>query len=187
MNRTMKTTQNPAPTTTVPPIDFPVWKTIKLGTGLKTIEDFQGAFDEAGIFFGNIANFLRHPSFKVSDRAMEVDLVKVSNEDLGYDCNTQHLHGLELRSEIIRLALAQGLAVCPAEVGPQLRLQYRGDEYVLIGTEPLPCIHEDGREGLAGMGVTTSDDGKQHANCFMADWFLMDKVFVKPRKQETAV
>ncbi len=170
------TTQNTA-------MDFPIWKTIKLGTGLKTIEDFKRAFDEVGIFFGNIANFLRHPSFRVSDELMEVDLVKVTNEDLGYDCNTQHLHGLELRTEIIRLALAQGLVVCPAEVGPQLCLQYLGDEYVLIGSEPLPCIHEDGREGLAGMGVTTSDDGKRHAACFMAGWFLMDKVFVKPRKQ----
>ncbi len=161
--------------------EFKTWKTIKLGTDLKTIEDFQRAFEEAGIFFGNIANFLRHPSFRVSEGPMEVDLVKVSNEDLGYDHNTQHLQGLELRSEIIHLALAQGLVVCPAEVGPQLRLQYLGDDYVLIGTEPLPYIDEDGREGMAGMGISTTDNGK-HAHCFMADWFLMDKVFVKPRK-----
>ncbi len=161
-----------------------VWRTIKLGTGLKTIEDFQRAFDEAGIFFGNIANFLRHPSFRVSDELIEVDLVRVSNKDLGYDCNTQHLHGLELRTEIIRLALAHGLAVCPAEVGPQLRLQYLGDEYILIGSAPIPCTYENGSEGVAGMGVTTSDDGMRHAPCFMADWFLMNKVFVKPRREK---
>ncbi|MEI7462809.1 MAG: hypothetical protein WCK03_00235 [Candidatus Taylorbacteria bacterium] len=165
--------------------EFKTWKTIKLGTGLKTIEDFQRAFEEAGIYFGNMAPFLRHPSFRVSDELTEVDLVKVSNEDLGYDYNTQHLQGLELRSEIIRLALAQGLVVCPAEVGPQLRLQYRGNDYILIGTEPLPCIHDDGRQGVAGMGIDGgdgTDDEKLHTHCFMADWFLMNKVFVKPLK-----
>ncbi|MDP3940745.1 MAG: hypothetical protein Q8Q49_00390 [bacterium] len=161
--------------------EFKTWKTIKLGTGLKTIEDFQRAFEEAGIYFDNMAPFLRHPSFRVSDELIEVDLVKVSNEDLGHDHNTHVIHGLELRAEIIRLALAQGLVVCPAEVGPQLRLQYRGNDYVLIGTEPLPYIF-DGREGLAGMGIAGSDEGKLYTHCFTADWFIMNKVFVKPRK-----
>lgn len=168
--------------TTTQPINFPIWKTIKLGTGLKTFEDFKKAFDEEGIYFGNFANFVRHPSFRVSDELVEVDLVKVSDEDLGYD-NSRLLQGLELRKEIIKLALAQGLVTCPAEVGPQLRLQYRGGDYVLIGTEPLPCISDEGEERMAGMGISSSEDGKKlHAHCFMADWFIMNRVFIKPRK-----
>lgn len=172
-------------TTSTQAIDFPIWKTIKLGTGLKTPEEFRRAFEDAGIYFGNMEPFLRHPSFTVASEPTEVDLVRVSNEDLGYDYKISHLQGLDLRAEIIRLALAHGLLLCPAEVGPQLRLQYQGPDYVLIGTEPLPYINDEGREGLAGMGIDSSEDGKKlHTHCFMADWFLMEKVFVKPRKEE---
>ena len=102
---------------------FPTWKTIKLGTGFKTADDFRGAIKSAGMFIVNLGNeILNFHAFTVSTEETEVDLVVVSNAELGFN------GGAKLEDTCAR-ALELGLELCPNEVGPQLRLQYEDQPY----------------------------------------------------------
>lgn len=132
---------------------FPVWKTIKLGNmgGMKiAADDFRAALKQGGFRIGDWANdLLGRPAFKASKTEMKVDLVVVSVAELGFPNGAT-------RKDIYKRALELGLELCPAEVGPQLRLQY-GDqpmnEWFFIGMEPIagsgggPEVFRVGRGG----------------------------------------
>ncbi len=113
---------------------FPIFKTIKLGTGLKTADDFRKALKAGGHRIGDWGNdILGKPKFKTADKETEIDLVVVSNADLGFK------EGAFLKDTYKR-ALELGLVLCPNEVGPQLRLQYTGQpmsEWLLIAMESI--------------------------------------------------
>jgi len=113
--------------------DLPIWKTVRLGTGLKTTDDFRTALKNAGMKVSDWGSeILSNPAFTTSETEMELDLVKLSAANLGFkeDANLRF---------IIAWALEQGLQLCPAEVGPQIRLQYpdqkKGDSF-LIAMKP---------------------------------------------------
>lgn len=99
--------------------EFAVWKTIKVGTGLKTADDFRRALKEGSYRFNDwVSDLLSRPEFVVATVAGEADLVVASNADLGRP------NGCTYR-ETCELALATGvLDLCEPEDGPQLRLQY---------------------------------------------------------------
>src|SRR3990167_10444038 len=102
-------------------IELKTWKTIKLGTGLKTADDFRNAFKKAGYKIGNWGNdILGTAAFTaaVATRETSVDLVRVTVAELGFPDGAR-------RGEIYARALEFGLRYCSAEVGPQLRLQYQ--------------------------------------------------------------
>jgi hypothetical protein len=115
---------------------LPVWKTITIGTESNTSAGIQAEFVEQGISIpwagGPVKEVLNLTIF--SDTPKKLDLVFVSYDQLnlpddysGYD-------------EIVAAAKALGLTLCPAEVGPILRLQYldqQADEYVTIGMKPI--------------------------------------------------
>lgn len=123
--------------------EFKVWKTIKLGTGIKTVDDFRLAFHDAKDSCGD--------SFKINDRAIdmigksafkadteefEVDLVKVTIAELGFVNDSTN-------EQIYKRAQESGLELCPPEVGPQLRLQYKNQsngEQLFIAMEPIVVI-----------------------------------------------
>lgn len=111
-----------------------VWKTIKLGTGLKTADDFRRALQRGGYRIGDWANnILGQPGFKAATEEKEADLAVVSVAELGFPNGAT-------RENIYRKAQELGLKLCPPEVGPQLRLQYPNqpkDEWLLIGMEPI--------------------------------------------------
>lgn len=113
---------------------FKVWKTLKLGTGLQTADDFRKAIKKSGCKIGDWANdILGKPAFGAADKEMEVDLVDVSVAELGFKNGAT-------RKEIYAKAKELGLELCPPEVGPQLRLQYKDqpmNEWLLIGMEPV--------------------------------------------------
>ena len=110
------------------------WKTIKLGTGLKTADDFRKALKAGGFRIGDWTNdILGKPAFSVASKEMEVDLVNVSVAELGFANDAS-------RKEIYDRAIELGLELCPAEVGPQLRLQYKDQshsEWLVIAMEPI--------------------------------------------------
>lgn len=114
--------------------DFKMWKTIKLGTGLKTTDDFRSAFTVAGMKIDGVSNdLLGKPTFTVSGKPVEVDLVSVTLTELGFK------DGATLR-DIYKRAQELGLSLCPPEVGPQLRLQYKDQpvgEWLNISMEPI--------------------------------------------------
>lgn len=120
----------------VKPVDsnWSIWKTIKLGNGFKNADDFRKAIKDCGMMIGDWAdNILGKPEFTVATRETEVDLVKVTVAELGFKDGAR-------RDQIYEQAKKFGLELCPSEVGPQLRLQYKDqsmDEWVLIAMEPI--------------------------------------------------
>lgn len=116
--------------------DWKVWKTIKLGTGPKTAEDFIKALEAYGYKASDwVKDLLSKAAFlaSVALQEIEVDLVNVSVAELGF------ADGAYLK-DIYKRALELGLSLCPAEVGPQLRLQYKDqpkDEWLRIAMEAI--------------------------------------------------
>lgn len=126
---------------------FPVWKTIKLGTGLTTADDFRNVLRASGCRIGNWANdILGQPAFMASPEEQELDLVVVSVAELGFKNGAT-------RKDIYKRAQELGLDFCPAEVGPQLRLEYKDQpngEWFLIGMEPIADSDGDLKVFLVG-------------------------------------
>lgn len=155
-----------------------VWKTIRLGTGLKTAGQFRSAIKQMDIKIGNWAiDILNQPAFTVSDKEREVDLVNVSVADLGF--------GAAYRRDIIAKALEIGLELCPAEVGPQLRLQYPDqpkDDGLVIGMEPIT----DSEHYLRVFGVERDGVGRWLRGAFGDPGSVWEAevrfVFILPRK-----
>ena len=132
--------------------EFKVWKTIKLGTGFRNADDFRKALESGGYRIGDWANdILGKPAFKVAAEKIEVDLVKVTVAELGFKDGAR-------RDQIYERAKEIGLELCPDEVGPQLRLQYRdqpNNEWILVGMESI----FDSGGGLAVFGVGRRGSG----------------------------
>ena len=132
---------------------FSVWKTIQLGTGLKTTGDFRRALTEGEYRISNWASdILGKPAFIVATKKIKLDLVKVSVEELGFNQGA-------MRQQIYERAQEHGLKLCPAEVGPQLRLQYSDQpykEWLVVAMEPI--ILSDG--GLVVFGVEYGSGGQ---------------------------
>jgi len=118
---------------------FNVWKTIKLGTGLKTAEEFRRVLRDGEFRLSDWASdILGKPAFKAADEETEVDLVKVTVAELGFKKGAR-------RNQIYERARDLGLELCPPEVGPQLRLQYQDQpngEWILVAMEPI--VDSDG-------------------------------------------
>lgn len=155
-----------------------VWKKIKLGTGLKTAENFRDALKQNGIKIGDWASdILGKPAFKVSDTEQEVKLVIKSVAELGFAQGATY-------TDIKAKAKEIGLDLCPAEVGPQLRLQYLDQpkgEWLIIAMEPIAA--SDGNLRLFNV-VAHGDDGLWlHSNYGNPDDFWhADPRFVFCRK-----
>lgn len=113
---------------------FKVWKTIKLGTGLKTWEDFRTALTNAGYCYPLwTEDMIKQPAFTVATKETTVDLVVVSVAELGFKNRAT-------RKSIYARAQELGLELAPAEVGLQLRLQYPDQpmyELLIIGMKPI--------------------------------------------------
>lgn len=130
--------------------NFPTWMTIQLGTGLTTADDFRRAFKADGHRFGCWANnMLNQPTFTVAKKKTEVELVKVTVTELGFKNSASF-------ADICKRAAELGLERCPAEVGPQLRLQYRDQpmgEWLLIAMKPIA-------DSVGDLGVFSVDRGE---------------------------
>ncbi|HVT75174.1 MAG TPA: hypothetical protein VHD69_02030 [Candidatus Paceibacterota bacterium] len=119
--------------------DFPVWKTIKLGTHkdgpalLKKL--IRGGYYVCEGTKSFLSGF-EETTFDVQDAVEEVNLVCVSPRELG-------IKGRRTLKFISTKAQGFGLEKCPFEVAPQLRFQYRRQkvgEYLRIATEYIPSV-----------------------------------------------
>ena len=116
------------------PAGIPIWRTITLGahTG---VEAYRDALDAAGVKVGVSADeILGRPAFAYATMTLEVELAIVSVAELGLDAETS------AQSEIYARAKRIGLELCPAEVGPRLRLDYRDQplgEALDVAMEPV--------------------------------------------------
>lgn len=110
---------------------FPIWKTITIGT-FTTIDGLRSAILDKGFRIGDWAeDVLASPTFTLATERKEINLVKVTPKDLGFNDGSY-------REDIYSRAQEASLRLCPLEVGPQLRLKYTDQpkmESLQIGME----------------------------------------------------
>ncbi len=112
--------------------NFAIWKTVTLG-GYKKYWDFEEALERAGFRISELAGFLLARTWLANKISRTVDLVKVTVGELGFSNEAT-------TTEIYARARELGLSLCPAEVGPALRLAYShqpADEWIYIAMEPI--------------------------------------------------
>jgi hypothetical protein len=109
-------------------------KNTKLGIGLKNEEDFVRALEDQGNkVSGYSKEVMSKSEFSVSEKEVNENLVILSVRALGFT------NGATIK-QIFDRAKKLGVKLCPAETGPQLRLQYPEQpmgEYCIIGMEPI--------------------------------------------------
>jgi hypothetical protein len=114
--------------------EFPVWKTINIGT-YRNVNAVRQAFNATPhpIRVDDWANeILGRTSFRHSDTMLDLIVTNVSA--LGFDADGAPLKDIYARAEQL------GLALCPPEVGPILRLDYLdqpADEYLRIAMNSI--------------------------------------------------
>ena len=117
-----------------------VWKTITLGAFTNSFA-LRNALDAAGCGIGDLAEeILARPAFTLASSKTEIDLVVVSAADLGLAVESASLKDIYSRAENL------GLGLAPAEVGPELRLQYFNQptgEFLNIGMRPITTWNGD--------------------------------------------
>jgi hypothetical protein len=145
------------------PSDLPVWKTITVGAMTSALA-VRNALDDAGHRVGDLAGeVLARPAFAVSTTRMDVHLANLSAVDLGFRGETVRLADLYGRARKL------GFELAGAEVGPQLRLQYRDQpvgEFLHVGMvpittwsgEPVILVVANGGAGLLLLGRHGHDD-----------------------------
>src|SRR4029434_3356185 len=119
---------------------FQTWRTITLGT-YKGVDAYRDALDSVRIRIGDSADeILGRPAFPYARTKTGVELAMLSAADLGVESDQSSL------AEVYQRARAAGLELCPAEVGPQLRLDYRNQplgEALDIAMEPMATYSGD--------------------------------------------
>jgi hypothetical protein len=110
---------------------FPVWKTLKLGTH-KTPAAYRKVLKSAGRRVSDWVNEILN-KVVVAPTEMDLDLVVCSVAELGFTNGARY-------DAICARGTELGLDLCPAEVGPALRLAYtdqpRG-EWLVIAMDAL--------------------------------------------------
>jgi len=96
------------------------FRTIELGTGISDGVSFKKTLEEQGMKMMNsyVVEMLERPDFKVVGKHENIELVEMSVATLGFKKGARY-------DKICKRAIELGLQLCPAEVGPQLRLQYQ--------------------------------------------------------------
>jgi len=114
--------------------DVPTWKAIEIGNFADTLT-LRDELDVRGCSVGGqAAEILARPTFAVSSQRTEVELVNLSPAQLGFTSDSVSLASVYARAQQL------GFDLAPAEVGPQLRIQYFDQpmgEFLIIGMEPI--------------------------------------------------
>jgi hypothetical protein len=122
------------------PAHFQIWRRITLDT-YKGVDAYRDALDSAKIKIGDSADeILGRPAFPYARTKTDVELAVLSAADLGVESDQASL------AEVYQRARQAGLELCPAGVGPQLRLEYRNQplgEALDIAMEPVATYRGD--------------------------------------------
>jgi len=115
-------------------IELRIWKSIMLGIN-KGVDAYREALAAERVRIGDSADeILGRPAFFYARTPKQVELVVLSSAELGLEADAVS------HAEVYRRAKQVGLELCPAEVGPQLRLAYRNQplgEALDIAMEPV--------------------------------------------------
>ena len=113
--------------------DVAVWRTITIGTFADS-SALLSALRAIGCDIGDSTAILAGRGFTVSGTKKEVKLLTVSATELGFFGGTASLQKIYERAQRL------GFGLAPAEIAPQLRLQYLDQpigEFLIIGMEPI--------------------------------------------------
>ena len=116
-------------------LETPIWKTITVG-GSKGVNAIREALETAPCHMAiadDADEILGRPAFPFIKTPRELDLVVLSVSELGFGAEAS-LHDIYAR------AVALGFELCPAEVGPALRLSYLDQppgDYLHIAMKPV--------------------------------------------------
>jgi len=151
---------------------------VELGTGIKDGTTFEKEIVTQRMKASNYAKqLLESPNFKVIGEHADVDLVEVSVASLGFTRNTRY-------DAICTRAKELGLELCPAEVGPQLRLQYTDQpmgESIIIAMNAIS--DRDGDPNVFDVDRVVGDLWlRTHVCAPDSGWSLRSRfVFLRPR------
>jgi hypothetical protein len=145
---------------------FRTWRTTTIGS-YKGVNAYRDALDAAKIKIGDAADeILGRAAFPYAREKTVVELAVVSAAELGMESESS-------LADLYSRARQLGLVLCPAEVAPQLRLDYRDQprgETLIIAMEPVntysgePTILSlvNWGSGLALLGGTGRSDFMVH-------------------------
>jgi hypothetical protein len=140
-----------------------VWKTITLGNFANSFA-LRNALDAAGCDVGDLAEeIIARPAFTLAPTKTVVDLIAAPAAEFGLTAESAALEDIYSRAEKL------GLSLVPAEVGPELRLQYLDQpigEFLHVGMKPITTWNGDpvifvianGGAGLILIGQHASAD-----------------------------
>lgn len=153
--------------------DVAAWKTITIGSFGDSLA-LRNELDRRGCNVGGqAAEILARPSFTVSSRKMNVELVDLSPAQLGFSSDTVTLADVYARAQQL------GFELAAAEVGPQLRIQYFDQpigEFLIVGMAPIttwsgePMILNVANGG-AGL-ILIGQDGRAEAEVPVTSRFI---------------
>ncbi len=161
-------------------LETPIWKTIKVG-GYENPDVIRDAINSAPchMTIGDDADeILGRPAFPFIKKQIEIDLIVVSVAELGLGPDAS-------LKDIYARAIAHGFDLCPAEVGPVLRLNYLDQplgEFLRLAMQPVARYDGelvDFSVGNGGVGLLlVGVDGRPNATLSGAARL----VFVRPRR-----
>jgi hypothetical protein len=145
-----------------PAAETPPWRSVNIGS-YGSVPRLREALRQKRCRIGPVvAEIFDHPAFTVSRTRARVQLVSLSVAELGLADKNASL------AEIYARAHRLGFELCPAEIAPQLRLQYMNQplgEFLHIAMEPIPT--RSGRpvilvvaNGGEGLHILSSDGGR---------------------------
>ncbi len=120
---------------------FPIWKSITIGG--KSSEQLLMKLEKGNFIVSDWAkDLINKPAFTTWSNPVEISLVRIKVRDLGFTVNPT-------TTQFFSRAKEMGLALCPAEVGPHLRLVFNNQslgDCFWIAMEPI-CA-SDGRPNV---------------------------------------
>lgn len=162
--------------------NFPVWKTLKLGIH-KTTSEIRKDLRAGKFWIGWTAD--SELNNITINKQVDVCLVTATTKDLGLKRYYGNIEGAYY-DEIVDRIKELGFDLCPAEVGPQLRLQYRNqpkDEKICV-TSDTDKLFIVGHDSLYGRYLFVSYTYSNYGpNFFCAD----DRWMFMCRKQSTLI
>jgi len=150
-------------------------QTLETDPEINSSEKAEKAIKDKNIF---LSDYGKDMLFKTefSQTKEKYDLVRFTVAQLGFSKGAT-------TDEIYQKAEELGLELCPAEVGPQLRLQYPGKEYMVVAMKQIT-----GRHGDPGVFDLSSGGGLElgGSNARPGGWWGdEDQFFFRFRKLET--
>lgn len=141
---------------------FPILMTVKLGTGLKSADDFRQAMKNAGMKIDGYANYMLNNrfAFRVADQPTELNIVAPTVAELGFKNSARY-------ADICQRGLELGYGLCPRELGPQVCLQRNQPEGEALHMTMEAIIYAD--DDLLGAFSVECDANGQQLKYICAD------------------